>query len=79
LLLNKWVLYGIIAALCFLMVSEIPILSMKFKDYTAKNNIPKIILAALAVVCAIFLHWLAVPVVFIAYVILSLVFKNKPA
>jgi CDP-diacylglycerol---serine O-phosphatidyltransferase len=78
-LLNKWTLYGIIAALCFLMVSEIPILSMKFKDYTAKNNIPKIILAALAVVCAIFLHWLAVPVVFIAYVILSLVFKNKPA
>ncbi len=79
LLLNKWMLYGIIATLCFLMVSEIPILSMKFKDYTAKNNMPKIILAALALICAIFLHWLAVPVVFIAYVILSLVFKNKEA
>ncbi len=79
LLLNKWMLYGIIATLCFLMVSEIPILSMKFKDYTAKNNMPKIILAALALICAIFLKWLAVPVVFIAYVILSLVFKNKEA
>jgi CDP-diacylglycerol--serine O-phosphatidyltransferase len=38
---------------------------------------PKLILVALTVVAAIFLRWLAVPVVFVFYIIVSLVFKNK--
>jgi len=63
--------------LSWLMVSNLPIMAMKFKDYSAKNNMPKIILAVLTILSAIFLKWLAVPVVFIAYIILSLATKNK--
>lgn len=77
LLLNKWVIYLIIALLCYLMVSEISILSLKFRDYTLKHNIHKIILLVVAVIAAIALKWLAVPVVFIVYIILSLAARQK--
>ena len=76
-LLNKWVLYGVILFLCWLMVSNLPIMALKFKDFTIKNNLPKIILVVIALVAAILLQWLAVPVVFIAYIILSLLYKQK--
>ena len=78
-LINKWLIYGIILLLSYLMVSNIPLMSLKFKDRSLKNNIPKYILAAISIVAAIVLKWIAIPVVFIAYVIVSLVFKNKIA
>jgi CDP-diacylglycerol---serine O-phosphatidyltransferase len=77
LLLNKWVLYSIIFLLSYLMVSNLPLLSLKFKDFSIKNNLPKFILLAVAIGAAIFLGWFAVPVVFIFYIVLSLAFKNK--
>jgi CDP-diacylglycerol--serine O-phosphatidyltransferase len=76
-LTNKWVLYVIIAVVSWLMVSTLPLMALKFKDFTIKNNLPKIILVAIAIVAAILLQWLAVPVVFIAYIILSLLYKQK--
>jgi CDP-diacylglycerol---serine O-phosphatidyltransferase len=78
-LFNKWLIYGIILLLSYLMVSNIPLMSLKFKDSSLKNNMPKYILAAIAIVAAIVLKWVAIPVVFIAYVIVSLAFKNKIA
>lgn len=77
LLLNKWFLYLTIAILSWLMVSTLPMLALKFKDYSVKNNVPKIILLVIALVAAVLLKWIAVPVVFIAYIILSLLLKNK--
>lgn len=76
---NKWVLYGIILLLSWLMVSNIALMSLKFKERGFKNNMPKYILAAIAIVGAIVLKWVAIPVTLIAYVIVSLVFKNKIA
>ncbi len=76
-LINKWVLYAIIAIISWLMVSKLPIMAMKFADYTVKNNIPKIILLAIGILSIVLLKWLAVPVIFIAYIILSLALKNK--
>lgn len=69
LLVNKWVLYAITLLLSYLMVSKARFMAMKFGKST--NNLPKIILVVIAVVAAIFLQWLAVPVVFIVYLILS--------
>jgi len=76
-LLSQWVLYGIIFLLSGLMVSSIPMLSLKFEDYTLKNNIPKLVLVAIAVGTFLLLSWVAIPVVVISYVILSLIFKPK--
>jgi CDP-diacylglycerol---serine O-phosphatidyltransferase len=76
-LTNKWVLYVIILIVSWLMVSKLPLMALKFKDFSVKNNLPKYILAALAIIAAILLKWLAVPVVFVAYIILSLLYKQK--
>jgi CDP-diacylglycerol--serine O-phosphatidyltransferase len=70
--INKWFLYGIIIVLSYLMVSNMRMMALKFSDYTFKNNTPKIILLAIAIIAAIFLQWLAVPVVFLCYILLSL-------
>jgi CDP-diacylglycerol--serine O-phosphatidyltransferase len=77
LLLNKWFLYAIILFVSYLMVSNLSLMSLKFNDLSIKSNLPKIILLIVAIVAAVFLKWLAVPVVFIFYILLSLIFKNK--
>ena len=77
LLLNRWVLYAIIAFVCFMMVADVPIMSLKFRDYTLRSNVTKLLLVILAVIAAVALKWVAVPVVFILYIILSLADRNK--
>jgi len=77
LLTNQWFLYVLIILLSILMVSNIPFMSMKFKDINVKNNLPKIILLLVGILCAIFLQWAAVPVIFACYILLSLIYKNN--
>ena len=72
LLSNKWFLYFITLLLSYLMVSNLHMMAFKFPDYTLRNNIPKIILLVIAIISAIFLQWLAVPVIFILYILISL-------
>ncbi len=77
LIINKWVLYGLIVLVGWLMVSKLPLMALKFKDYGLRSNWPKVALLVLALLSAVFLKWLAVPVVFIFYIIVSLVAKEK--
>lgn len=71
-LLNQWFWYCLIIAVAYLMICTLPMMALKFKGLSLRNDLPKFILVALAIIAAIFLHWLAVPVVFVAYVALSL-------
>ena len=75
-LTNKWVLYAVILVVSWLMVSKLPLMAFKFKNYSIKNNLPKIILLVVAIIAAFIFHWLAVPIVFIVYIILSLLYKQ---
>ncbi|MGJ7033229.1 CDP-alcohol phosphatidyltransferase family protein [Niabella hirudinis] len=78
LVFNPAVLYATILVISGLMVSNLPIISLKFKAYTLKANMDKLLMVLIAVLAAIFFKWLAVPLVFVAYVIVSLIFKpNK--
>src|SRR5258705_4210511 len=79
LLLNKWFLYGLTVLLSYLMVSNIPLMSLKFKDFTLKNNLPKILLVLISLAAIFIFKWMAVPVMILAYVLLSLIFKNRSA
>lgn len=76
-LLNKWVLYITIILLSILMISRYSFMAMKPGDTSIKNNLPKIILILVAIVAAVFLQWLAVPVVFLIYIIISLTTKKQ--
>ncbi len=71
-LINKWFLYALIIVLSYLMISNLKMMSLKFTDFIFKNNISKITLLIIAIITAIFLQWIAVPVVFIFYILLSL-------
>jgi len=75
-IINKWFLYSSIILLSYLMVSNHRMMALKFSDFTLKNNLPKVILLVVAIIGALFLHWIAVPVVFIIYVLLSLTQKK---
>ncbi|MBI5373210.1 MAG: CDP-alcohol phosphatidyltransferase family protein [Sphingobacteriales bacterium] len=79
LLHDKWFLYGLVLLLSWLMVSSLPLMAMKFQDYSVKNNLSRYLLIAVALVAVLLLKWLAVPVIILAYVVLSLLFKNKIA
>ncbi|HLA53695.1 MAG TPA: CDP-diacylglycerol--serine O-phosphatidyltransferase [Flavitalea sp.] len=76
LLLNKWFLYLVIVLLSLLMVSRWRFMSMKFTSKTIRGNLPKIILAAAAVISALLLQWLAVPLVFVLYILISITTKK---
>lgn len=76
---NKWFFYSLVLMFSWLQVSTLPLMAMKFKDYSVKNNWPKYLLLAVAVISIVLLKWLAVPVIILAYVVLSLLFKNKIA
>jgi CDP-diacylglycerol--serine O-phosphatidyltransferase len=77
LLLNKWFLYALILLLSWLMVSTLPLMALKFKDFSFKNNLSKYLLAIIAIIAIVFIKWLAIPFIVLAYVVLSLVQKNK--
>ena len=79
LLLNKWFLYGLVIVLSWLMVSTLPLMALKFKDFGLKNNLPKYLLVVIAIIALIILKWMAIPLVVLAYVLISLLFKNKKA
>lgn len=76
-LLNKWFLYAIILFLSWLMVSRLPLMAMKFRDFSVGNNLHRYLLIIIAIVAILLLKWLAPPVIVVAYVLLSLLFKNK--
>jgi CDP-diacylglycerol--serine O-phosphatidyltransferase len=77
LLSNTWFLYGVIIVISYLMVSTLPMMALKFKNLTIKDNWPKFLLVIITILAGIILHWLAVPVVFVIYVVLSLLIKPK--
>ncbi|MCW3114841.1 MAG: hypothetical protein JWR18_3237 [Segetibacter sp.] len=71
-LLSPWFWYALIAIIAYLMISTLPMMALKFKGLSFKNDMPKFILVALAIIAGVIFHWLAVPIVFVAYVALSL-------
>lgn len=81
LFINKWFLYGVILIMSYLMVSNLSLMGMKFRDFTFRNNKGKFILAGLSLVAIIVLLlikmiWLVWPLIFVLYVIISLIYKE---
>lgn len=78
-LLNKWVLYAITLLVSWLMVSTLPMMSIKFRNYDLKQNWEKFAIIAIGLVTALLFRWMAVPVVFVVYIVLSLLSQKKIA
>ena len=76
-LISPWFWYAIIIILSWLMVSKKPMLALKFSNINTKKLLPFIIIAVVAIISAFIIQWLAVPLCFLLYVILSL-FNKQP-
>ena len=69
---HKWLLYLIIALVCWLMVSKVKFIKMIPQKWNMANAWPQLLLVVLTVVAVPFLSVAAIPVVFIVYVLLSM-------
>lgn len=71
-ILQPYLLYIIIILSCFLMISEIPMFSLKFSDYKVKGNIVRYTFLLCSVVFLIFLGWKSASFIILLYIILSI-------
>ena len=77
LFLNKWFWYAMICSISWLMVSNIPMMSLKINFKNRGEVLPLLVLIVIGIGCGIFLKWIAVPILFVSYIILSLLNKKK--
>ncbi|PLK44081.1 CDP-diacylglycerol--serine O-phosphatidyltransferase [Emticicia sp. TH156] len=70
------VIYSIVMS--YLLVSEIPLFAMKFKNFSWADNKIKYIFIILSVILLVVLQFLGIPLVVFLYIVLSL-FNNKSA
>lgn len=77
LLLSPWVMYFLILMAGYLMISDIPILSLKISTSNYKEYYPQIILAVVAIILLMIFQWAAILMIYILYVLLSLLFRKK--
>jgi CDP-diacylglycerol--serine O-phosphatidyltransferase len=75
-ILNKWVLYALALVLSYLMVSNLPLMALKLKKRSLAGNKPQLVLVVLALVLLLVLGWLAIPFIYVSYVVLSLLFRK---
>jgi CDP-diacylglycerol--serine O-phosphatidyltransferase len=79
LLSNYWVLLGATLFFSWLMVSSIPLFSLKFKNLNLADNIFRYILIFSALLLFIFLKFFTLPLVVMLYVLLSFVANIRKA
>lgn len=72
LLANPYVFVGIAILLSILMVSDIKLLSLKFKNFSLKENWPRFLLLLSAFLLILTLKVLALPLIILLYVVFSL-------
>jgi CDP-diacylglycerol--serine O-phosphatidyltransferase len=77
LLMSEYFWYASILIVAYLQVSTLPMLSLKMKHLNLKTMLPWLILAFVALGTAFFFSWLSIPIAFLAYVIISLIFQTK--
>jgi CDP-diacylglycerol--serine O-phosphatidyltransferase len=74
---NRWLLYGLIAMLSWLMNSEIPMFGMKIRSFDWKSNAFTLVFLAVFTALVFFLKELAFSAVIVFYVLSSVLLKNK--
>lgn len=73
---NKWVLIGLSFMSAFIMNAEIPLFSLKIKDFSLKKNALQVFFLAISLIFLILFRFLGIPMIIIFYVLLSIVHNN---
>jgi CDP-diacylglycerol---serine O-phosphatidyltransferase len=70
---NQWVLLAITVLSAFIMNAEIPLFSLKIKDFTFQKNALQIFFLASSVLFVLLFKYLGIPLIILFYVLLSVV------
>ena len=70
---SPYFLLAMVAIFSWLMVSEVPFFSFKIKNLKFKDNILRYFVVIFAIVAVIILKWVALPFIFLFYMILSVI------
>ena len=73
LITNNYFLIAITILLTYLMNAQLPLFSLKFKDYSVKNNLIKYVFLIASLLMIIFLQYISIPLIIIVYVVLSVI------
>ena len=77
LIANDYFLCGVAFLLTYLMNADLPLFSLKFKEYSIKNNATKYFFLATSLLLLIFLHYTSIPLIVLFYVVLSMIINYK--
>lgn len=77
LILNPWVLLGLTFLMSGLLVAELPLFALKFKNFTWQDNSLRFVFLLLSLLLLVLLQAAAVPLIILLYVGLSVV--KRPA
>lgn len=72
-LLNPWLLSTITVIFSLLLTAEIPLLALKFKDFSWKKNLFRYLLLLISAASLIFWGWAGIPIAVLSYILLSLI------
>lgn len=70
---NPYFLLAMVAIFSWLMISEVPFFSFKIKSLRFKENILRYFVVIFAITAVVILKWVALPFVFLFYILLSVV------
>jgi CDP-diacylglycerol--serine O-phosphatidyltransferase len=72
---NSYVLITLTLVFSYLLIAEIDLISLKFKDFSWSNNKEKFILIFCSIALILWITFLAIPFIIILYLVLSLIKK----
>ena len=70
---NPYFLLAMVAIFSWLMISEVPFFSFKIKSLRFKENILRYFVVIFAITAVVILHWVALPFIFLFYILLSVI------
>jgi CDP-diacylglycerol--serine O-phosphatidyltransferase len=77
-ILHQYTILFLVLIISFLMVSEIPMFSMKFKNLSIKDNLTKYVFILISITLIIFFKIMALPLIIGIYVVMStVIFLSK--
>jgi CDP-diacylglycerol--serine O-phosphatidyltransferase len=71
-MVHPWFVLGLVILLCILMVSELPLLALKFKNYGLKDNWYRYLVLLIGLMSILFFQFQGLPMVILGYVLVSL-------
>jgi len=73
---SSWVIVALVLLSAYIMNAEIPLFSLKIKDFTFTKYKVQVFFVSVSVLLLVFLQIAAIPLIIISYVLLSIV-NNK--